>query len=109
MVSYFVRYQGVATDPVAFTEYYAAQHAAILKRFPAINSLILHTPQHWTDPFQIRAGGAQLLAQMTFDDADALNAALASEARKDARADFSRFPPFSGEVTHQAMKSRVIF
>ena len=109
MVSYFVRYKGEAADPAAFAQYYAGQHAAVLKRFPGIRSLVLHTPQSWSDPFPVNPGGSLLLAQMTFDDVATLDAALRSEARKDARADFVRFPAFSGEVTHEAMQTRVIF
>jgi uncharacterized protein (TIGR02118 family) len=109
MVSYFVRYRGVAADPAGFFDYYSGRHAAILKRFPGIRSLILHAPQPWTDPFPVNPGGSVLLAQMTFDHAQALDTALRSEARREAREDFSHFPAFEGEVTHQAMKSKVIF
>jgi uncharacterized protein (TIGR02118 family) len=109
MVSYFVRYQGTSPDPAAFTDYYGRHHAAILKRFPGIHSLILHTPSGWIDPFVVSPGDSLLLAQMTFNDVETLNAALRSDARKEARQDFARFPPFNGEVTHQAMQARVIF
>jgi uncharacterized protein (TIGR02118 family) len=109
MVSYFVRYKGVAADPAAFVDYYSRHHAAILKRFPGIRSLILHTPQAWNDPFPVNPAGSLLLAQMTFNDAAALDAALRSGARREAREDFARFPVFEGEVTHQAMKAEVIF
>lgn len=109
MVSYFVRYRGVAADPAAFVGYYSGRHAAILQRLPGIRSLILHTPQSWNDPFPVNPGGSLLLAQMTFDDAKALDVALRSDARKDAREDFAGFPAFEGEVTHQAMKAEVIF
>ena len=50
-----------------------------------------------------------LLAQMTFDSAADLDAALRSQARREARDDFHRFPPFEGEVTHEAMTGTVIF
>ncbi|MGE3991766.1 EthD family reductase [Pseudorhodoplanes sp.] len=109
MVSYFVRYDGIATEPAAFVDYYARGHAAILERFTGIRSLMLHTPQVWNDPFPVNPGRSLLLAQMTFEDAAALDAALRSEARKEAREDFARFPAFKGEVTHQAMKTEVIF
>jgi hypothetical protein len=57
----------------------------------------------------VNPGGRLLLAQMRFDSIDALNAALASEARVRAREDFRSFPPFQGEITHQAMTSRKVF
>jgi hypothetical protein len=54
-------------------------------------------------------GGSLLLAQMTFDTPADLDAALRSPARQDARADFGRFPPFGGEVTHEALSAKVVF
>ena len=109
MVSYFVRYRGASPDPAAFTGYYKSRHAAILRQFPAIRSLILHCPVASHDPFPVRSGESLLLAQMQFDNVNDLDAALRSEARCRAREDFQRFPPFSGEVTHEAMSGKIIF
>ena len=50
-------------------------------------------------------GNAVLLAQLEFESTQALNDALASRERAEARRDFERFPPFEGTVTHQAMSS----
>ena len=109
MVSYFVRYRGASANPAAFQAYYETQHAQILKQFPDIRSLILHRPTAWTDPFAVRRGETMLLAQMQFDSVGALDNALRSQARRLARDDFQRFPPFDGEVTHEAMTGKVIF
>ena len=109
MISYFVRYRGSADDPAGFVDYYATQHAAILKDFPGIRGLSLHQPTEWSDPFPVRPDGSALLAQMTFDTLSDLQRALQSEARRRARDDFALFPSFSGEVTHQAMSRRIIF
>lgn len=109
MVSYFVRYRGASADPVAFRAYYETRHAALLRDFTGIRSLVLHEPVAWSDPCPVRPGGTLLLAQMTFDAAADLDTALRSPARREARADFSRFPPFDGEVTHEAMVAKVIF
>jgi len=109
MISYFVRYRGAATDPAGFVEYYANHHTSILKEFTSIRSLALHEPVGWHDPFPVHPDGTALLAQMTFDTPGDLERALHSEARRRAREDFGRFPRFSGEVTHQAMRSRLIF
>ena len=109
MVSYFVSYRGDAPDREAFLRYYSERHARVLADFPGIRSLELHTAADWTDPFPVNPGGRLLLAQMRFDSTDALNAALASEARVRAREDFRSFPPFDGEITHQAMASRKVF
>jgi uncharacterized protein (TIGR02118 family) len=109
MVSYFVRYRGTSADPQAFGSYYETNHAAILRLFPNIRSLVLHRPAPWTDPFPVRRGETMLLAQMQFDSAADLDAALHSEARKQARDDFRHFPTFEGEVTHEATSGKVIF
>jgi len=109
MVSYFVRYRGQAADPHAFARYYENEHAQILRGFSEIRSLILHQPMRWNDPLPVHPDGTELLAQMTFDSAADLDEALRSDARREARADFARFPVFAGEVTHQAMSAKVIF
>jgi uncharacterized protein (TIGR02118 family) len=109
MVSYFVRYRGSSTDPENFLRYYETRHADILRSFPGIRGLTLHSPSQWNDPFPVQRGGSLLLAQMRFDSAADHDRALQSQARRDARDDFGRFPPFSGEVTHEAMTAKVIF
>jgi uncharacterized protein (TIGR02118 family) len=109
MISYFVRYRGTTADPANFTARYTAQHAAILRRFPAIRSLVLHQPVDWTDPFPVNRGNTFLLAQMQFDRAADLDAALSSPARQAAREDFHLFPAFAGDVTHEAMRGKIIF
>ena len=83
--------------------------APILRRFPGIGSLILHRGADFADPHPVTPGGNLLIAEMTFEDLPALNAALASPARTDARNDFGNFPAFNGDVTHQAFISERIF
>jgi uncharacterized protein (TIGR02118 family) len=109
MISYFVRYCGTSSDPEAFRAHYEIQHAAILRRFPKLRSLSLYQPASWNDPMPVRPGETFLLAQMEFGSTDDLDAALRSEARREAREDFHRFPAFSGEVTHEAMIGKVVF
>ena len=109
MVSYFVRYRGSSADPERFHTYYETRHAQILRQFPAIRSLILHRPVDISDPFPVHSGGTFLLAQMAFDAPADLDAALRSPVRSLAREDFQRFPPFDGEITHEAMRGKVIF
>jgi uncharacterized protein (TIGR02118 family) len=109
MVSYFVRYRGASPSPEDFQTYYETRHAEILKQFPNIRSLLLHRPAAWTDSFPVRRGETMLLAQMQFDSLSDLDNALRSPARRLARDDFHLFPPFDGEVTHEAMTGKVIF
>jgi uncharacterized protein (TIGR02118 family) len=107
-VSYFVRYRGHARDPRAFVEYYRKSHAPLLWRFPGIRDLILHLPVDFDDPFPVTPGGELMVAQMVFDTLDDLNRALASEARARAREDFANMPEFSGEISHQAMRTETV-
>ena len=109
MISYFVRYRGSAADPQEFRRHYETRHAPILQGFPHIRSLVLHAPSAWSDPFPVKRGGSFLLAQMLFDSAADLDHALRSPARREARDDFGHFPPFDGEVTHEAMLGKVLF
>jgi uncharacterized protein (TIGR02118 family) len=109
MVSYFVRYRGSSAAADAFQVHYETHHAEILRTLPGIRSLILHRPATWTDPFPVRPGESMLLAQLRFDSTADLDTALRSEARRQARDDFRRFPPFEGEVTHEAMTGTVVF
>ena len=109
MVSYFVRYRGSSMNTDAFRTYYQTRHADLLRQFPNIRSLVLHGPTEWTDPFPVKRGDTFLLAQMVFDSASDLDAALRSQARRRARDDFQRFPPFDGDVTHEAMAGKIVF
>jgi uncharacterized protein (TIGR02118 family) len=109
MISYFIRYRGSSSEPEVFRAHYENQHAEILRRFPKIRSLILHQPALWSDPMPVQRGESFLLAQMEFSSIDDLDIALRSDARREAREDFRRFPAFSGEVTHEAMIGKVVF
>jgi uncharacterized protein (TIGR02118 family) len=108
-VSYFVRYQGKPNDPKAFLDYYRRSHAGLIRAFPGVRSAILHHPVRWTDPVPVTPDARFMLAQIVFDDAAALDAALRSEARQRSRADFQNMPPFAGQVTHQACEAEILF
>jgi uncharacterized protein (TIGR02118 family) len=108
-VSYFVRYQGMPAPADPFIDYYRTRHAAILADFPGIRSLTLHTPVGWTDRYPDNPDPPGFPAQMTFDSAAALAAALQSEARAGARDDFAKLPPVRGPVTHLATASERLF
>ena len=107
-VSYFVRYRGTPADPQAFDRHYATSHAEILQDFPGLRSLVLHRPVDWHDPFPVTPDATHVLAQMVFDSERDLDKALRSEARIRARDDFANFPPFDGDVTHQALRAEII-
>jgi uncharacterized protein (TIGR02118 family) len=54
-------------------------------------------------------GKAVLMAQLEFDNEEAMNKAFASPERAAAREDFKRFMTFEGTVTHQAMRSEEVW
>ncbi len=109
-VGYFVRYEGHSQEPDRFVDYYINTHGKFMRDYPGIRSATLHLPvDGWHDPMTINRGTSFLLGEFQFDSVDALNAALASEARVRAREDAHRFPHFEGKVTHQAFKKTILF
>jgi len=104
-VTYFVRYQGLAHPIDDFVSDYSGRHVDILKSWPGITRIVLHTPLSWHDPHPIHPDATDFLTEMTFADADALRLALRSEARARARTDRINLRHGSAQVTHQAMRS----
>ncbi|HSA90735.1 MAG TPA: EthD family reductase [Burkholderiales bacterium] len=106
-VSYFVRYDIESSEE--FLRHYREKHVPILARWPGLQRVVLHTPAGWNDPAPVNRGRVALLAQLEFESEDALNRALASRERAEAREDFKRFMTFEGTVTHQAMNSEEVW
>ena len=105
-VSYFVRYDIDTAEREAFVERYREQHVPILARWPGMKRVVLHTPLDWDDPFPVTRGRTVLLAQLEFESQEAMERAVRSAQRAEAREDFKRFPAFTGTVTHQAMQTQ---
>jgi uncharacterized protein (TIGR02118 family) len=105
LVTYFVFYRGEASNASAFIERYRAEHVPLLAAWPGIENIVLHAPIAWNDPQGVVPGTFAMIVEMTFADADALSVALRSDARAAARSDMTNFPPFEGEIWHQAMHS----
>jgi uncharacterized protein (TIGR02118 family) len=109
-IGYFVRYEGQSKESERFVDYYLNTHGAFMKDYPGIRSATVHMPvDGWTDPMTINPGNAFMLGEFRFESVEALNHALASEARVRARGDAGNFPHFEGKVTHQAFKKIVLF
>ena len=108
-VSYFVRYEISAKDPAEFVRHYRHVHLPLIAVWPGLNRIMLHTQVDWNDPYAITRGSAVLLVQFEFESAAALNKALFSPERAQARLDFQNFPAFAGSVTHQAMSSEEVW
>ena len=107
--SYFVRYEGRAGDPEVFLAHYRDHHIPLLRRFPGIRRIVLHTPAAWQDPYPVKPDRFALLVEMVFDSLADLEKAVASEERAAARRDFAQFPPFEGIVYHQAAISEEVY
>ena len=103
-ISYLVNYQRPAEDEAIFLKYYREHHPAILLDFPELRRLELGLPIDWTPAADIERADRMLYCEVSFDSIDALNTALNSEVRAVLRKDYECFPPFSGAVTHFAMR-----
>ena len=103
-VSYLVNYQRPAEDEEHFIHYYRDHHPPILLKFPGLLRLELGYPQAWEPVKDIEWANRMLFCEVSFEDVNALNAALSSDIRKELRKDYETFPPFSGQVTHVPMR-----
>jgi uncharacterized protein (TIGR02118 family) len=101
--SYLVTYEGAAADQNAWIAHYVEHHTAIMARFPGIREVEVDTRIGWCGFLPWPRVDAMLRNKVAFDDAAALTAALNSPVRHDMRADFRRFPAFTGTVTHFPM------
>ena len=72
-----------------------------------IRSLILHSPSEWAT-IPVRRADSFLLAQMVFDSANDLDAALRLRHGR-RRATTLAVPAIRRDVTHEAMAGKVIF
>lgn len=106
--TYVVTYDGEADDANAWLLHYLAHHPAIMARFPGIRGIMVASRMEWCSGIAWPRATALQRNRVVFDDAAALDAALASPVRHEMRADFRALPPFHGRVTHFAMHTRAI-
>ena len=87
MVKLMVLY-GPPTDPAAFDAHYAETHAALALNIPGLQRFeaasVVGTPDGSAPPYH-------LVAELYFEDADALQAAMGSEEGQAAAADIPTF------------------
>lgn len=106
--TYVVTYDGEADDANAWLSHYLAHHPAIMARFPGIRGIMVASRLDWCSGVGWPRANALQRNRVVFDDAAALDAALASPVRHEMRADFRALPPFHGRVTHFPMHTRTI-
>jgi uncharacterized protein (TIGR02118 family) len=101
--SYCVRYHRPAEDEAQFVDFYLTNHPPLLARLPGVRNVICYLPVHGIDPAGLPSADYMLGNEVVFDTIEAFNAAMASEQRRALRADFVRFPRFTGSNTHYPM------
>jgi hypothetical protein len=106
--TYLVAYEGTAEDLPAWLSHYLAHHAAIMARFPGIRQVEVCTRIDWCGGLPWPRVDHMQRNKVVFDDAAALTAALNSPVRHEMRADFGKFPPFTGPVSHFPMATRIV-
>jgi uncharacterized protein (TIGR02118 family) len=101
--SYCVRYHRPAEDEARFVDFYLTNHPPLLGRLPNIRNVICYLPVRGIDPAGLPSADYMLGNEVVFDTIEAFNVAMASEQRRELRADFARFPRFTGSNTHYPM------
>jgi uncharacterized protein (TIGR02118 family) len=103
LCSYLVHYPGKAEDLNAWINYYLDHHPQILRTFPGCREMEVYTRVGWRDALGWEAVNYMQRNRLIFDNAEVLEAALNSPFRHDSRADFEKFPAFTGSNIHFPM------
>jgi uncharacterized protein (TIGR02118 family) len=106
--TYLVAYTGAAEDLNLWHAHYIASHAPLMQRFPGIRGIEICTRMDWVSFLPFARVDYMQRNKNVFDSAEALNAAINSPVRHDMRADFHKFPAFTGPVLHYPMLTRTI-
>jgi len=106
--SFVVRYYGPVADAAAFIDFYTANHPPLLAKFPNIRNVLCYLPLNWRSMKEITDAQLFLGNEVVFDDVDALNQAMASDAMPAVMADGEQFAPF-GHSTHHAMQRQRVY
>lgn len=101
--TYLVHYPGQADDLNAWNTHYLTSHPGIMQTFPGIQGIEIYTRVDWIGGLPGPRVDFMQRNKVVFADAQALSAALLSPVINDMRADFHRFPPFSGGNVHHPM------
>ena len=101
--TYLVSYEGGAEDLNAWLHHYIANHPPLMARFPGIREIEVCTRIDWCGFLPWPRVDYLLRNKVVFDHAAALSAALNSPVRHEMRADYKRFPAFTGPVSHYPM------
>jgi hypothetical protein len=101
--SYMVHYPGAAEDLNTWLAYYIEHHPVVMARFPGIREIEIATRIDWCGFLPWPRVDYMQRNKVVFDDGPALAAALKSPVMQEMRADFHKFPPFTGGNVHFPM------
>jgi hypothetical protein len=106
--TYLVAYEGMAKDLPLWLSRYLTHHTAVMTRFPGVRRVEVCSRIDWCGALPWPRVNHMQRNKVVFDDQDGLTAALNSPVRHEMRADFAKFPPFSGPVSHFPMATRTV-
>jgi hypothetical protein len=106
--TYMVAYEGEAEDRIGWLTRYVASHGSIMVRFPGIRQVEIYTRLDWLGGLPWPRVDFMQRNKVVFDSPAALRAALSSPVRHEMRADFKRFPPFTGNNSHYPFATETI-
>ena len=101
--TYLVSYEGPAEDPPTWHEHYFAHHVPLMAKLTGIRELEVYTGLDCAHLLPGKRVRHLQRNKVAFDSPAALNASLQSALRAEMRADYERFPSFTGTVTHYPM------
>ena len=106
--TYLVTYEGTAAELHVWLDHYIRHHPPIMARFPDIREIEIYTRLDWCGGLPWRRTDHMQRNKVVFDTPAALTAALNSPVRHEMRADFAKFPPFTGRNTHFPMLTHLV-
>lgn len=106
--SYLVHYPGHAEDLNVWLKYYLSHHPQLMAFMPGIREIEIFTRVDWCDSMPWRRVHHMQRNKLVFDSEAALARALDSPVMIDMRADFMKFPRFSGGNVHYPMITSTI-
>jgi uncharacterized protein (TIGR02118 family) len=101
--TYLVAYEGEAEDRAGWLAHYIAHHPPIMAKFPGIREIEIYTGLDWCGALPWPRVAHLQRNKVVFDSPKALTTALNSPVRHEMRADFHKFPPYTGANTHYPM------
>ena len=106
--SYLVHYPGTAHDMNAWNAYYCDHHPQLMRTFPGIRTIELYTRLDWCSFMPWERVDYMQRNKLMFDDPAALSASARSPTMARMRADYAKFPEFSGGNVHYPMLTREV-